>query len=176
MDERQFARGNRRAIPSSIRPQSQDKMRTDSGSLTFFRQRIAQLSSLWTDSGSLRLVSVLTAPGDRPAVPRCFGQRLFGRLNRQGRRREPPNFPGHSWSVRAESAAAKRPRGAPQMTKAACSTDRYSAESGGSHGRSSERCVVGSPYFLAERSAVGSHLPYKAVGSGPQRVSPVPVR
>src|SRR5262249_5055666 len=70
------------------------------------------------------------------------------------------DFPGHSWSARAESAAAKQPGGAPQMTKAACRTDRSSAESGGSHGRSSERCVVGSPYFLAERSAVGSQVAY----------------
>jgi hypothetical protein len=44
------------------------------------------------------------------------------------------------------------------MTKVACRTDRCPAESGGSHGRSAERSVAGSPDFFAKRSAVGSHV------------------
>jgi len=45
------------------------------------------------------------------------------------------------------------------LVKMAWRTDRYPAESGGSSDRSGERSVVGSLDFLAERSAVGSHLP-----------------
>jgi hypothetical protein len=44
------------------------------------------------------------------------------------------------------------------MAKLACVTDICPAESGGSHGRSSKRCVVGSPDFWAERSSVGSQV------------------
>src|SRR5512142_1752834 len=72
----------------------------------FFRQLIAQLSSPWTDSGSLRLVSVLTASGGTPAVSRCFGQRVLDLLNRQWPRRESPDFPAHSWAERPNSSAS----------------------------------------------------------------------
>src|SRR5512135_3272018 len=133
-------------------------VRTDSRSLSFFRQLIAQLSSPWTDSGSLRLVSVLTASGGTPAVSRCFGQRVLDLLNRQWPRRESPDFPAHSWAGRPNASVVRQSSSAPHMTTLACRTDSCPAESGGSHGRSSQRCVVGSPDLLAERSAVGSHL------------------
>src|SRR5512135_274605 len=133
-------------------------VRTDSRSLSFFRQLIAQLSSPWTDSGSLRLLSVLTASDGTPAVSRCFGQRVLDLLHQQWPRRESPDFPAHSGAERPNSAAERQSSSAPHRAKLACVTDICPAESGGSHRRSTKRCVVGSPDFWAERSSVGSHL------------------
>ena len=104
------------------------------------------------------MVSVLTASGGTPAVSRCFGQRVLDLLNRQWPRRESPDFPAHSWAERPNSSAERQSSSAPHLAKLACGTDICPAESGGSHGRSAERSVAGSPDFFAKRSAVGSHV------------------
>ncbi len=85
-------------------------------------------------------------------------QQVLDLRNRQWPRRESPDFPAHSWAERPNSSAKRQSSSAPHMAKLACVTDLCPAESGGSHGRSSRRCVIGSPDFWAERSSVGSQL------------------
>ncbi len=122
------------------------------------RQLIAQLSSSWTDSGSLSLVSVLTASGGSLVAPRCSSERLLDLLNRQWSSRGSPDSPAHPWAERPNSSTKRQSSSTPHIVELACGTAICSAESGGSRGRSSKRCVVGSPYFWAERSTVGSQL------------------
>ena len=141
-------------------------LRTDNASFRFCRQRIVRGLLCRTDSASCRFVSAATARRATRGLSAGHCHRLIAGWQRTGTATESTGFPGIlAPGATKATAVGKHPSGR-LVPAEACRTDSSPAHRGGSACPSSKRCVVGSRYFFAERSAVGSHLPYFATGSG----------